>query len=579
MEMPGNVDGREPGLISSRTIKHLVVLVMVVALSLLNAYVLKTLDIVGIPFIFAAALILQLLLLVTFLFSLVITLKTPLRVMGSIGVSAARGVQENIYVRSWRTRHPRLSAWIGRRFSLQHPTGLILTSGTIAAAFALGTFLGVANAVLAKSTYAAVDQRILNLVPEIRSPGQNAFFVFFTFGASWVAIGFFLLLLGISALWKRQIRWLFFLFAGAAISTSLVSAAIKRVVGRPRPDRALGLVTENNFGFPSGHTLSAMVLGGLLAYLLVRATKPYALKLAIVLVAITTILLVGLSRIYLGAHYPSDVLGSLMLGVCILAVLITALEINERYGVFDAWCWRPSTNGPLRLAVVATLVFAGLFGARLTPLVMVASTEPQQQALHSIDSSTIAELPVYSETLTGSKMEPINFIYLGTQDQIEEMFKRAGWYKADPSTPENTLRAIVIALRNEQYLTAPVTPSYLNAEPETMAFEQPTVANTLVQRHHTRIWKTIFTVRGQPVWVATASFDRGIGVGLKSGLPTHHIDPNVDAERTYILDSLNINKPRMIRVVDPQLGLNATGDGFFTDGQAAIINVAETINH
>ncbi len=565
-------------MISSRTIKHIVVLVIVVALSLLNAYSLKTLDVVGIPFIFSTALILQLLLLVTFIFSLAITLRTPLRIMGSIVVSAARGVQENVYVTSWRIRQPRLAAWVGRRFSLKHPAGLILTLGTIAAAAAVVTFLSVANAVLAKSTYAAVDQRILNLVPDIRSSGQNAFFVFFTFGTSWLSAVFFLLLLGASTLWKKQSRWLFFLFTGAAVATSLVSTVAKRVVGRPRPDRALGLVTESSFGFPSGHTLYAVVLGGLLAYLLVRASKPYALKLAIILVSITTILLVSLSRIYLGVNYPSDVLGSLMLGLCILAVLIAALEINERYEVLKAWRWRASIVRPLLLAVVATLIFAGLFGARLTSLVAVSSSGPQQQPLRSIDSSTVGQLPVYSETLTGNKMEPINFIYLGTQDQIEAMFRRAGWHKADPSTPENTLQAIVIALRNEQYLTAPVTPSYLNAEPETMAFEQPTNANTLVQRHHTRFWKTSFTVHDQPGWVATASFDRGIGVGLKTGLPTHHIDPNVDAERTYILESLKINKPRMIRVVDPQLGLNATGDGFFTDGQAAIINVAETEN-
>ncbi len=95
-------------------------------------------------------------------------------------------------------------------------------------------------------------------------------------------------------------------------------------------------------------------------------------------------------------------------------------------------------------------------------------------------------------------MEPINFIYLGSQVQIENPFKRAGWYKADPSTLSNTLQAILVAVRNDQSLTAPVTPSYLNAWPETVAFEKPTDANTLVQRHHTRIWRTDFTIGDQP---------------------------------------------------------------------------------
>ncbi|MCZ2404704.1 LssY C-terminal domain-containing protein [Paenarthrobacter sp. Z7-10] len=170
-------------------------------------------------------------------------------------------------------------------------------------------------------------------------------------------------------------------------------------------------------------------------------------------------------------------------------------------------------------------------------------------------------------------MEPINFIYLGSQVQIENLFKQAGWYKADPSTLSNTLQAILVAVRNDQYLTAPVTPSYLDARPETVAFEKPTDANTLVQRHHTRIWRTNFTIGGQPVWVATASFDRGIGIGTKSGLPTHHIDPNVDTERAYILQSLKVSNPRLVHVTDAQLGHNATGDGFFTDGQAAVLDL------
>ncbi|WP_427135609.1 LssY C-terminal domain-containing protein [Pseudarthrobacter sp. S9] len=84
-------------------------------------------------------------------------------------------------------------------------------------------------------------------------------------------------------------------------------------------------------------------------------------------------------------------------------------------------------------------------------------------------------------------------------------------------------------------------------------------------------------VGGLPVWVATARFDRGIGIGTKSGLPTHHIVPDVDAERAYILQSLQVAQPHFVRVVDAQLGHNATGDGFFTDGQAAVLNL-ESLN-
>ncbi|RAX45952.1 hypothetical protein DQ353_20800 [Arthrobacter sp. AQ5-05] len=558
----------------SRTVKHAVLSLLVVGLSLLNLYVAKNLDVVGIPFFLAVALLVQLLLLVTFVFSLAVVLKTPLVILCSIAGSAAQGAGKNHYVRTARTRYPRLTAWVLQRFSPRDPRGLLLTLGAVASLASLAFFLAITGAVMAQSTYAAIDQRILNLVPYIRSSGQNRFFVFFTFGASSLSLVFFLLVLGV-AVWRTpKHRWLFVLFAGSAILTRLGSTAAKHLIGRSRPDRSLALVTENSFGFPSGHTLTAVVISGLFAYLLIRVSKPYALKLSIVLATITMVLLVGLSRIYLGVHYPSDILGSLALGLCFLAIIITCVEIVVRYGVLTSVRLGTNIVRPLLVAAAATLLFAGFFGTGLTPLSTVPSPSTEHP-LTDIDKTTVKDLPDYSETLTGSRMEPISFIFLGSQDQIESMFVRAGWHKADPSTPANTLRAIVVAIRNEQYLTAPVTPSYLDAEPETMAFEKPTDTNTLVQRHHTRIWKTNFTVKGQPVWVATASFDEGIGLAKRTGLPTHHIDPNVDAERSYILGSLGIKDPRMIRVADPQLGQNATGDGFFTDGQAAIINAGD----
>jgi membrane-associated phospholipid phosphatase len=431
-----------------------------------------------------------------------------------------------------------------------------------------------------RTSFAGLDQRILNLVPHIRTSKQNALFSVLTFAASSASFAVFVIVL-ILASWRARKLWLPVLFAGAFLLWTIGSTAAKQLVERPRPDRPLGLMTENSFSFPSGHTLTATVILGLLAYLLVRVVRSYVARLLILLAAVTAVLLVGLSRVYLGVHYPSDVLGSFALGLFILSVLITAIEINERFRLMKRLMKRVRVNTalkrPLLITLAATVIFAGTFGMPFTPLTEVQS-QTQTRAIPALNEDGVKQLPAYSETLTGARMEPINFIYVGTQDQIADAFNRTGWFKADPSTPGNTLRAILVALRNEQYPTAPVTPSYLDSEPETVAFEKPTDTNTLVQRHHTRLWKTSFTLEGQPVWVATASFDKGIGIGTKSGLPTHHIDPNVDAERAYILQTLNVAHPELVHVVDAELGHNATGDGFFTDGQAAVINLT-TPNH
>lgn len=326
----------------------------------------------------------------------------------------------------------------------------------------------------------------------------------------------------------------------------------------------------SGFSFPSGHVMNATVVYGLAAYLFFRAARSALVRVLIVLIGVAVVALVGISRVYFGVHYPTDVAGSALLGGAILAVLIIGVEITQRYRLLAWWTVTPADRASLAIAVAATAIFAAILSGPLTP-VHVARGTTAVQSLPTIDSTSVGRFPHYSETLTGTRMEPTSLIFIGSQAQLEETFRRAGWYRADPPTVGNSLHEFLTAARNEQYLTAPVTPSYLDAKPQDLAFEKPTTANTLQQRHHTRIWRLPYDVNGQPVWVATASLDKGIGIGSAVPLPTHRIDPNVDQERSYILGSLGVDHARFVRVVGPQLGHNASGDAFFTDGRAAVV--------
>lgn len=170
-------------------------------------------------------------------------------------------------------------------------------------------------------------------------------------------------------------------------------------------------------------------------------------------------------------------------------------------------------------------------------------------------------------------MEPATFIFVGTRSQLLGAFHDAGWERADPSNAANTLRALAVGFQGGQYPTAPVTPSFIDTQPETVAFQKATAANTLRRRHHIRIWLTAYTAPdGRPIWEATASYDDGIELAPNGKLPTHHIDPDIDAERAYITGSLG-RPGKLITLTHPQMGQNASGDGFFTDGRAELIQL------
>ncbi len=116
-------------------------------------------------------------------------------------------------------------------------------------------------------------------------------------------------------------------YAIALIGASVWTEVVKVTLARQRPPDAL--VTVSGFSFPSGHTLNSTVTYGLVALLVWRSGWPSGLRRAAVVVLIVLIVLIGLSRIALGAHYPSDVLGGWLAGVAIVATVAT-FTLGER---------------------------------------------------------------------------------------------------------------------------------------------------------------------------------------------------------------------------------------------------------
>jgi membrane-associated phospholipid phosphatase len=132
--------------------------------------------------------------------------------------------------------------------------------------------------------------------------------------------------------------------AAILIGASLFTDHVKDVVERPRPPGE-PLVAAAGYSFPSGHALNSTVTYGLLALVAVRSRLPLALRRLAVAVGVIVPVIVGLSRVALGVHYPSDVIAGWLAGLAFVAlgaVLITWSGALER----DHWPGRAARADP-----------------------------------------------------------------------------------------------------------------------------------------------------------------------------------------------------------------------------------------
>lgn len=137
----------------------------------------------------------------------------------------------------------------------------------------------------------------------------------------------FVFLLSIFFLFKKQLARLVSLGIAFVISGGLVEI-IKMIIKSERPDPAQALVAVHGYSFPSGHTTMAVAVYGLLAYFLIKSLKNKMYKTGVLFFVLGLTLMIGVSRIYLGAHWPLDVLGGYVLGGTCLFATIYANELR-----------------------------------------------------------------------------------------------------------------------------------------------------------------------------------------------------------------------------------------------------------
>lgn len=165
------------------------------------------------------------------------------------------------------------------------------------------------------------DAAVISSVQGMESPGLTVIMKALT----WLGTGIPVSIITIGAIvvlylvLKHRSELVF--LGGLAITSSLVNAIIKRIFKRDRP--TLHRIAEaNGFSFPSGHAMATIALYGGLAFLLWKHAPNLLGRILILAISTLFILGIGISRIYLGVHYPSDVLGGYLLSGSLLAIFI-----------------------------------------------------------------------------------------------------------------------------------------------------------------------------------------------------------------------------------------------------------------
>ncbi len=164
------------------------------------------------------------------------------------------------------------------------------------------------------------DSAVGDPVHALRTPALTGFFYLSTLMANTGTIVFLTTAAVIFLAWRRRFAEALLVFVVVA-GGQLLGTLAKNVVTRERPPASGALIAlPGSYAFPSGHALAAVLLYGVLGFLLAREMCTRRARIAVSVVAIAIIILVGVSRVYLGVHWPTDVFAAWVLGGAWLAV-------------------------------------------------------------------------------------------------------------------------------------------------------------------------------------------------------------------------------------------------------------------
>ncbi|MGH4008248.1 MAG: phosphatase PAP2 family protein [Pseudonocardiaceae bacterium] len=230
-----------------------------------------------------------------------------------------------------RSRYPRQWRLLGRRFAPGEAAGLTLTLG-VAAVLALGVGFGeLLDHVLDGEGIAVADRPVVRFLAAHREPWATAAARVISDVGSPVGVAVTAAVAGVVLALVRR-SWLpLLVFALGAGGIGVINMTVKQLVSRDRPSLANAVLGAQGFSFPSGHAVGTTVVWLLLAWMVGHwMIRRRAVQIAAWTGALLMIVAVGVTRVYLGVHFPSDVLAGWALGAAWAVTIALVVNVWEQ---------------------------------------------------------------------------------------------------------------------------------------------------------------------------------------------------------------------------------------------------------